>query len=115
MIALCETCQRFKASQHREPLMPVTPDESPPVPWHTISTDLFTFDADAQDFLIIAGLHTRFPIVEILKTLTTSLTVTSVTLKHISMFGIPSVIISDNGPRTVHWEGVASDGERVWN
>ena len=54
-----------------------------------------------RTFFIIADLHTKFPIVEKLKTDSTSLAVTIFTLKHISLLGIPSVIISDNGPQFI--------------
>ena len=86
-------CQKFQASQVKEPLQPV---DVPAIPWHTIGTDLFALNGDTH--LIIADYHSKYPIVEKMSTYS-SKAVTNITTKVFSMFGFPNTIISDNGPQ----------------
>jgi hypothetical protein len=97
MIRKCEPCQKYQASQSKEPLENVA-SELPSIPWHTISTDLFSLDG--KTYLIIADYYTKYPLVEELPTLS-SRTVTEKTRKIFAMFGIPNTIISDNGPQFI--------------
>jgi transposase InsO family protein len=95
LVGTCPQCQQHQVSQMKEPLQTV---EVPPIPWHTIGTDLFTLDG--QQYLLIADYYTKYPIVEKLESLT-SKTVTDITDRVFSMFGYPNRIISDNGPQFI--------------
>lgn len=96
LVSQCHICQKHQPAQSKEPLMPIVPNV-PNITWHTIGTDLFTIHG--HDFLIIADYHSKFPVVERLPKDTSSNTVASITAKIFSMFGVPNVIISDNGPQ----------------
>lgn len=98
IVTKCFSCQKHQPLQPKEPLESVVPDV-PNIPWHTLSTDLFTFHG--QEYLIIADYHSKFPIVQKLSSDSTSNAVASVTNKVICMFGIPTRIISDNGPQFI--------------
>jgi transposase InsO family protein len=93
LVSMCQQCQTHQASQSKETLLPL---DIPAIPWHTISTDLFTLDGEM--YLIIADYHSKYPIVEKLQRYT-SKTVTNITEKYFAMFGYPNTIISDNGPQ----------------
>lgn len=92
----CMQCQHFQPSQCREPIQAIMPN-IPCIPWHTLGTDLFTYDG--ENFLIVADYHSKFPIVEPLGNCSTSNKVSVLTSKIFSMFGVPNCIISDNGPQ----------------
>lgn len=95
MVSHCAACQMHQASQQREPMEPT---EYPPIPWHTIGTDLFHHND--KNYLIISDYFTKYFIVEELNT-TTSQVVANRTSKTLSLFGLPNTIISDNGPQFI--------------
>lgn len=97
LIKRCLPCQTYQASQAKEPLESISA-ELPNIPWHTISTDLFSLDG--KTYLIIADYYSKYPLVEALPTLS-SKAVAEKTRKIVAMFGIPNTIISDNGPQFV--------------
>jgi len=93
MVKGCESCQTYKPENQKEPLMP---HEVPPHPWHTVGTDLFYLDGIT--YLLIGDYYSKFPVVRKLNNTSTSLVIEH--LKQIfSEQGIPSKIISDNGPQ----------------
>ena len=96
-IAHCLPCQTHQSSQAKEPLMPVIPD-LPNIPWHTIGTDLFTFEN--HEYLIIADYFSKYPIIKKLHELS-SQAIANFTSEIFSMFGVPNTVISDNGPQFV--------------
>lgn len=98
MVQTCQPCQKHQASQTKEPLEPLA-SELPHVAWHTLSTDIFTLDGD--NYLIVADYYSKYPIVEKLSNCATSKTVANITRKIFTMFGVPSTIISDNGPQFI--------------
>ena len=81
----------------KEPLMPLIPD-LPNILWHTIGTDLFTFEN--QEYLIIADYFSKYPIIKKLHELS-SQAIANFTSEIFSMFGVPNTVISDNGPQFV--------------
>ena len=70
---------------------------SQPYPWHSTSADLFTYDGD--NYLIIADYFSKYPIIEKLGSDTSSNAIAKLTLKTLSIFGVPQRVISDNGPQ----------------
>ena len=96
IISKCTLCQKYQASQQKEPLDPILPDV-PNVPWHTIGTDLFSLDGET--YLIIADYFSKYPLIETLGKNCSSENVARLTSKIFSMFGVPTKIISDNGPQ----------------
>ena len=97
MITACPMCQKHQPSQRKEKLENVVSDV-PCVPWNTISSDLFTFEG--RNFLIIADCYTKYPVIEELTSLS-SKSIAKHTMKVFSLFGIPSTMISDNGPQFI--------------
>ena len=91
----CPECQKFQASQPREPLMPVN---SAPIPWHTLGTDLFTHEG--KEYLIVSDYFSKYTLVEHLTT-TTSQKVADTSRHIFASFGIPNTIISENGPQFI--------------
>ena len=95
LVSKCHMCQKYQASQTKEPLQPI---DAPMIPWHTVGTDLFTLDGHM--YLIVADYYSKFPFVKKLTTYT-SKTLTSTTEKLFSMFVYPNTIISDNGSQFI--------------
>jgi transposase InsO family protein len=93
LVSKCGVCQKYQASQPKEKLIP---QDVPPSAWHTVATDLFTWQQDT--YLVLADVYSRFPIVRRL----TSLSSQSIIYHLKTIFdehGIPEVIRSDNGPQ----------------
>ena len=74
------------------------PIDTPSIPWHTISADLFTHQNNR--YLLIADYHSKYPIVEKLNDMS-SQAVTYLMDKIIGLFGVPNTIITDNGPEFI--------------
>ena len=88
----CPECQKNTAP-HREPLMP---SKLPSYPWEKVGTDLF--EIDKTTYLIVVDYFSRFIEVQKLSNTTASGVITA--LKAIfARHGIPSIMISDNGPQ----------------
>lgn len=75
---------------------PVHPCEFPEKPWHQIHID----PKHGFMWLIVVDAQTKRPEVILLKSVTGS-TTTHALLDLVSRFGIPSQIVSDNGPQFV--------------
>ena len=89
----CHTCQEHQPAQQHETLLP---HEIPSRPWEVVGTDMFFFN-DA-DWLIIADYYWKFPIVRKMPRPCLSSNVVSVTKQIFSETGVPSRVVSDNGP-----------------
>ena len=72
------------------------PFRTPSKPWEMVATDLFTWDK--AEYLIIVDYHSRFFEVAKLPD-TKSTTVITHTKSAFARHGIPSELISDNGPQ----------------
>ena len=103
----CKTCIKYSKSQRREPLQP---HPIPPVPWHTVATDLF--ETKNSKYLLIVDYYSRFPILHKLSSTTSRVLVQE--MKAIfAKVGVPNIIVSDGGPQytsaefkdfTKHWQ-----------
>lgn len=94
-IAKCLYCQAATiSSKNLEPLkMTPLPDHA----WENISIDFCGPFYTGEYLLVLIDDYSRYPIVEIVKS-TSAETVIPVLDKIFAMFGIPSVVKSDNGP-----------------
>ena len=90
----CLACQaNTKEPRPREPLRM---SEMPSGPWLNLSV-YFCGPLQTGDYLlVIVDEYSRYPIVEVVKSVSTN-TVIPVLDKVISMFGVPTVIKTDNG------------------
>ena len=88
----CATCSTYHTRQATQPLYPhATPNR----PWQKLGLDIFTIRS--RNYLITVDYYSGFFEVDYL----TSMTTESVIKKlkpHISRYGIPDVLYSDNGP-----------------
>ena len=97
LITNCKVCLKYSTANRKDSkqIGPQLGQEIPTKPWVQLPTDLFTFQN--QNYLLVVDYMSRFPVIRHL----TSMTVKAVAehLKAIfSEFGVPDVLISDNGP-----------------
>lgn len=92
MIRNCDSCQKFRKCQLRESLIQ---HDIPSRPWVKVGTDLFTLFN--KTFLVIVDYTSKFfEVINIPNA--KSETVINYTKSIFSRHGIPSIVISDNGP-----------------
>ena len=92
MVKQCNTCAR-DFTPRKEPMIP---SDLPEYPWQKVGTDLFQFNGAA--YLVVVNYFSRYPEVKKLSSTTSSSVIES--LKTIfARFGIPEIVISDNGPQ----------------
>ena len=101
----CTICNEYKHKQQKEPLMTY---EIPSRPWKMVAQDLFT--CNKKDYLITVDYYSDYWEVDEL-TNTTSQTVIECTKKHFARYGIPDVVVTDNGPqfRSQEYESFATE------
>ena len=93
--AIVNKCEKCLANCCRNQKEPFIPFEIPIIAWKTVSKDLFKFQD--QTYMVVVDLFSHFPVVRQLHGETTKLILNA--FKGLfSDFGIPKVIISDNGP-----------------
>ena len=93
MISRCTTCLEHQRQNTKEPMIP---SRLPRKPWEMVATDLFNWDK--SEYLIVVDYHSRY--FEIAKLPDTkSTTVITYTKSIFARHGIPSEVISDNGPQ----------------
>ncbi|RLJ22758.1 hypothetical protein DJ031_00290, partial [bacterium endosymbiont of Escarpia laminata] len=91
-VSRCSTCQTFTPQQRSEPLHP---HELPSRPWEKLGGDLFEFNG--QSFIIIVDYWSNyFEVAELHKK--TSRSVINQLKAQFARHGIPSVMMTDNGP-----------------
>lgn len=93
MIENCEPCCKFQNSNPRETIMM---HQVPDTPFERVGTDLFHYRG--HDYLLVADYYSKFWDVARLPD-TKSSTVIRKTKAIFARFGIPSVVVSDNGPQ----------------
>ena len=101
----CSTCNEFRDKQQKEPLMTY---EIPSRPWKMVAQDLFTWNK--KDYLVTVDYYSDYWEVDELAD-TTSQTVIECTKKHWARYGIPDVVVTDNGPqfRSQEYENFAKE------
>ena len=91
MIAKCSTCQKHRNSNCKETLIP---HDIPPHAWHTLGSDLFTWNKHC--YLLLVDYYSKFPIIRKL----TSITSAAIILQMKGIFdehGIPEKLVTDGG------------------
>ena len=89
----CDRCQEYRVSNTKEPMLPgPTPDR----PWDIVATDLFQWEN--RNYLLIVDYYSRYFETEKLEDLT-STSVINHTKSIFARHGIPTQLISDNGPQ----------------
>lgn len=88
----CDTCQTFGRAQQRETLEPIEVN----YPWEVVGTDLFVWHN--KDYLLTIDYFSGFWEVDRLQT-TSANAVIKCMKQHFSRYGIPSKVVSDNGPQ----------------
>ena len=94
LTASCPTCQKYQCSQTREPLMQLP---VPPRAWHTVATDLFHLGN--AEYLIVADYFSKYFFIRKLPSNQTSSKVISLLKEIFGEHGIPTKVMSDNGPQ----------------
>lgn len=94
MVKSCQICQENSKSQPAETLQQ---HEIPSRPWEILGTDLFKFEE--SEYLVIADYYSKFPFVRKMPKLCTSEAVIAASKQIFSEQGIPTCVMSDNGPQ----------------
>ena len=93
LIANCETCLQYQASNTKDTMMS---DEPPKRLWESVSTYLFSLNS--EDYLLIVDRHSYF-----IETARLHSTSSKLVIEHtISVFarhGMPRIVKSDDGPQ----------------
>ncbi|KAK2156498.1 hypothetical protein NP493_1967g00005 [Ridgeia piscesae] len=92
-IGRCGTCQKHRYKQAKEPM---EQHEIPEKPWRKIGADLFTLFG--KNFLVVVDYTSNYTEVAKLEDLSSTNTLShmkSIMARH----GLPSVVVSDNGPQ----------------
>ena len=93
MVSACPKCQAYMRANQKEPMIP---HDVPKRPWHTLASDLFHLDG--VNYLLTADYYSKFPVVKKLKSTTSSVVIQALKATF-SEFGIPSRMMTDNGPQ----------------
>jgi len=107
LVSHCDICSNYVCNQQKEPLMTY---EIPTRPWKMVAQDLFTHKK--KDYLITIDYYSDFWELDPL-TDTTSQTVIDHTKAHFARYGIPELVVTDNGPqfRSQEYETFAATWE----
>ncbi|XP_060075780.1 uncharacterized protein K02A2.6-like [Ylistrum balloti] len=92
-VSKCDICCTFRNANTWEPLKS---HDIPTGPWEKVGTDLFQFEG--HSYLLIVDYHSKFVEMSILKD-TRSTTVINHMKSLFARCGIPTEVISDNGPQ----------------
>jgi hypothetical protein len=91
-ISKCQTCNKFRKNQQKEPLKP---HDIPQRPWQKLGMDIFQYGA--QDYLLVVDYFSKYPEIGVLNDKTAKSVI--VNLKSIlARHRIPETIMSDNMP-----------------
>jgi len=92
-ISKCDVCRTFDQNQSKEPMILQTPPEKP---WEKIALDLFHYEN--REYYIFADYFNNFFDIDYLPSPTTQAVTTKVKT-YFARYGIPQVILPDNGPQ----------------
>ena len=93
IILKCPVCLAHRSSPSREPLH--SPD-LPTRPWQVLATDLF--ELNGQTYSILVDYYSNYVEVDRLPCLSSAQVIRTLSA-HFARFGIPEVLVSDNGPQ----------------
>ena len=96
VVSVCSTCNAYRPEQCKEPLLP---HDIPSRPWYRVRIDLLQiillYD---QHFLVTVDYFSNFFEVDKLSTTRATQVITKLWI-HFARFGVPDVVVSDNGPQ----------------
>ena len=92
IVGTCATCEK----ERKLPPEPLQPTKTPDYPWQKIAMDLF--ELNGHTYLIVVDYYSRWIETVHLKQ-TTSVTVIEHCKSIFARFGIPEIVLSDNGPQ----------------
>ncbi|XP_062574225.1 uncharacterized protein K02A2.6-like [Saccostrea cucullata] len=95
LVSACATCAKYQVANPKEPMIP---SELPSRPWSKIGMDLF--ELSGNHYLLVVYQSGRNAKLELL----TSKCVITHLKSMISKYGIPDIMISDNGPQFSSYE-----------
>lgn len=95
-VKLCDACQQQRGAPAPAPLHPWS---WPTRPWHRLHLD-FAGPFQGQNFLICVDSHSKWPEVFVMSTTTAEATIGKLR-ELFSRFGLPDVIVTDNGPQFI--------------
>ena len=107
VISRCEICRSLDDKQCNDTLVS---HELPVKPWRRVACDIFT--VDNQDYLVTVGYFSNFWEVDHLSRSTSKIVIKKLKA-HVTRYGIPYMLVSDNGPQlssdefaefSHHWE-----------
>ena len=90
----CLACQTNSTQNNPEP---IKPSELPVSVWHTVNIDYLGPLPNGSYILVLIDQRSRFPEIEILSS-TNATQLIDTLEKKFSVYGLPNVVISDNGP-----------------
>ncbi|KAL9983139.1 hypothetical protein ACROYT_G005271 [Oculina patagonica] len=91
VVSKCNTCNMYRNSQAKEPLKS---HELPERPWQKIAVDLF--ELDEQEYVVMVDYYSKFFEVSHLPNSKSKTVINHIKLQF-ARYGIPEVIVSDNG------------------
>lgn len=92
-VAICQTCNKYRRNNTKEPLMP---HSVPGRPWARVHADLC--ELNTHTYLIVVDYYSGFIEVDKLHS-TTSQQVITHCEAHFTRYGIPDTLITDTGPQ----------------
>ena len=88
----CPVCLENRPSQQSEPLRS---HEIPPLPWAKVGTDIL--HRNSQNYLVTIDYYCKGPELTLLPSMTSTGVITALR-SQFAMYGVPSVVVSDNAP-----------------
>ena len=89
----CDACMKYKNNNSKEPLIL---HNVPQIPWFKLGTDIFHFNN--KIYLLVVDYFSKFIEIAHLSSGFTAVSVIQHLKSMFARFGIPSVLVSDNGP-----------------
>ena len=88
----CPVCLENRPSQQPEPLKS---HEIPPLPWAKVGTDIL--HKNGRNYLVTVDYYSKWPEMTLLPSMTSTGVITALK-SQFARYGVPSVVVSDNGP-----------------
>ncbi|RWR98802.1 Retrotransposable element Tf2 protein type 1-like protein, partial [Dinothrombium tinctorium] len=105
MVESCDTCLKFSNNQQVEPLQP---HEIPTRPWQKVGTDIFEYQN--KKYVLVTDYYSLYPEVAMINSIT-SATVINALKSAFARYGVPDILMSDNGRQytSVEFESFTKD------
>jgi len=99
IVSKCEVCQELRSQPAKADVHPWV---FPSTPWSRIHVD-FAGPVSGHTYLVIVDAYSKFPEIVKMNTITSSATI-KVLREMFSRYGVPEIVVSDNGPQLVSQE-----------